>query len=210
MKLIGLLGSNADHSTNRLLLQFIQSHFSEEAEIEICEIKGLPAFNEPKDKTAPTAIQALADKIAAADGVIISTPEYDHSIPAALKSVLEWLSYSVQPLVDKPVMITGASYGSLGSSRAQGHLRQILNSPELKARLMPSTEFLLGHSLQAFDEEGNLKDAEKIAELEDCFSEFKLFVEMTSLLLKERQKRATAKPVFSWKDVIETEAEGNE
>lgn len=210
MKLIGLLGSNADHSTNRLLLQFIQSHFSEEAEIEICEIKGLPAFNEPKDKTAPTAIQALADKIAAADGVIISTPEYDHSIPAALKSVLEWLSYSVQPLVDKPVMITGASYGSLGSSRAQGHLRQILNSPELKARVMPSAEFLLGHSLQAFDEEGNLKDAEKIAELEDCFSEFKLFVEMTSLLLKERQKRATAKPVFSWKDVIETEAEGNE
>jgi Predicted flavoprotein len=51
-------------------------------------------------------------------------------------------------------MITGASYGSLGSSRAQAQLRQILDSPELKARIMPSSEFLLGHSLQAFDDEG--------------------------------------------------------
>lgn len=210
MKLIGIVGSNADHSTNRTLLRFIQKHFSYKAEVEVFEIKGLPAFNEPKDKKAPLGIQELADKIEAADGVIISTPEYDHSIPAALKSVLEWLSYSVQPLVDKPVMITGASYGSLGSSRAQGHLRQILNSPELKARIMPSAEFLLGYSLQAFDEEGDLLDQEKVAELEDCFAEFQLFVEMTNLLLKERQKRTTAKPAFSWKEIIASEAEGNE
>ncbi|MDN6627105.1 MAG: NAD(P)H-dependent oxidoreductase, partial [Pisciglobus halotolerans] len=184
MKLIGIVGTNSNQSTNRKLVQFIKRHFSNEADIEVYEIKDLPAFNEPKNKKAPAKIQELADKINKADGVIISTPEYDHSIPAALKSVLEWLSYSVQPFIDKPVMITGASYGALGSSRAQGHLRQILNAPELKARIMPSAEFLLGHSLQAFDEEGNLKEQDKIAELEDCFEEFTLFVEMTNLLLK--------------------------
>ena len=54
-------------------------------------------------------------------------------------------------------MITGASYGTSRSSRAQAHLRQILDSPELKARIMPSSEFLLGHSLQAFDEQGRLE-----------------------------------------------------
>ena len=79
-------------------------------------------------------------------------------------------------------MITGASLGALGSSRAQAHLRQILDAPEVKARIMPSAEFLLGHSMQAFDEDGCLKDEEKVAELEDCFNEFKLFVEITNRL----------------------------
>ena len=199
MKLIGIVGTNSDQSTNRKLLQFIKKHFADKAEIEICEIKGLPAFNEPQDKTAPVGIKALADKIEAADGVIISTPEYDHSIPAALKSVLEWLSYSVKPFIDKPVMITGASHGSLGSSRAQGHLRQILDAPELRARIMPSAEFLLGRSLQAFDENGDLNDPEKIAELEECFEEFVLFVEITNALLKEHGARKAKDKDFSWK-----------
>jgi len=152
MKLIGIVGTNSTRSTNRRLLQFIQSHFSDQAEIELCEISDLPAFNEPEDRTAPAAVQALSEKIEAADGVIISTPEYDHSIPAVLKSMIEWLSYATRPLIDKPVMITGASLGALGSSRAQAHLRQILDAPEVKARIMPSAEFLLGHSMQAFDE----------------------------------------------------------
>lgn len=199
MKLIGIVGTNSDRSTNRKLLQFIQKHFSDRAEIELCEIKHLPAFNEPQDRTAPAGIQELSDKIEAADGVIISTPEYDHAIPAALKSVLEWLSYTTQPLINKPVMITGASLGSLGSSRAQAHLRQILDAPELKARIMPSAEFLLGHSLQAFNEEGNLIELDKIAELEDCFEEFLIFVEITSALLKEHPVRKENKELFSWK-----------
>jgi NAD(P)H-dependent FMN reductase len=199
MKLIGIVGTNSDQSTNRKLLQFIKKHFADKAEIEICEIKGLPAFNEPKDKTAPVGIKELADKIEAADGVIISTPEYDHSIPAALKSVLEWLSYSVKPFIDKPVLITGASHGSLGSSRAQGHLRQILDAPELRARIMPSAEFLLGRSLQAFDENGDLNDPEKVAELDECFGEFVLFVEITNALLKERGARKAKDKDFSCK-----------
>lgn len=199
MKLIGIVGTNSDRSTNRKLLQFIQKHFADRAEIELCEIKGLPAFNEPKDKIAPAGIQELSEKIEAADGVIISTPEYDHAIPAALKSVIEWLSYTTQPFIDKPVMITGASLGSLGSSRAQAHLRQILDAPELKARIMPSAEFLLGHSLQAFDEEGNLVNQDKVAELEDCFDEFVGFVEVTKTLLEKHPKRKASKKPFSWK-----------
>src|SRR5699024_9584455 len=97
-------------------------------------------------------------KIEAADGVIIATPEYDHSVPAVLMNALEWLSYARHPFVGKPVMIVGASYGTLGTSRAQAHLRRILDSPELSARIMPSSEFLLGHSLQAFDEDGRSEE----------------------------------------------------
>lgn len=199
MKLIGIVGTNSDQSTNRQLLQYIQKHFSSQADIELCEIKDLPAFNEPKERIAPKGIQEISDKILAADGVIISTPEYDHTITAALKSLLEWLSYTTQPLLNKPVLITGASLGSLGSSRAQAHLRQILDAPELKARIMPSSEFLLGLSSQAFDEEGNLKDQTKVEELEEVFEEFVEFVEITNKLLESSSKIRKSQMSFTWK-----------
>ena len=187
MKFLAIVGTNSDQSTNRQLLQFMQQHFSDQADIELFEIKDLPAFNEPEDKQAPEGIQILSDKILQADGIIMSTPEYDHSIPAALKSVIEWISYTTRALIDKPVMITGASLGALGSSRAQAHLRQILDAPEVKARIMPSAEFLLGHSSTAFDEAGNLIDQDKVKELEMCFEEFLLFVEITHHLIDRKK-----------------------
>ncbi|KKE79424.1 NAD(P)H-dependent oxidoreductase [Oceanobacillus caeni] len=195
---IGIVGTNSDSSTNRLLLQFIQKHFTDKADIEICEIKNIPAFNKPTDKKAPIEVQKLADKITQADGVIISTPEYNHSIPATLKSTLEWLSYTSQPLIDKAVMITGASYGRLGSSRSQAHLRQILDAPELKARIMPSSEFLIGFSLQAFDEDGNLTDQKKIEELEERFNDFIQFVEITNQLVNINHSQKEKSQNFSW------------
>src|SRR5699024_4285984 len=198
-KFIGMVGTNSDHSTNRKLLQFMQKHFAEKASIDICEIKDLPAFNKPEDSKVPEEVQNLADKITGADGVIISTPEYNHSIPAILKSAVEWLSYTSQPFIDKPVMITGASYGKLGSSRAQSHLRQILDAPELKARIMPSSEFLLGNSLQAFDENGDLKDQERIEILEEFFSDFVQFVDITNQLVKSNHSYQK-KQSFSWEN----------
>ena len=86
--------------------------------------------------------------------------------------------------------------GSLGSSRAQAHLKQILDAPEIKARIMPSAEFLLGHSGQAFDDEGQLTNSEKVAELETIFAEFIQFVEITNQLLAAQTK---TKQAFSWK-----------
>lgn len=197
-KFIGIVGTNSDNSTNRLLLQFIKKHFANKADIEICEIKNIEAFNKPNDKKVPNTVQKLADKITEADGVIISTPEYNHSIPAILKSTLEWLSYTTQPLIDKPVMITGASYGRLGSSRSQAHLRQILDAPELKARIMPSSEFLLGFSLQAFDENENFTDQSKIEELEERFHDFIQFVDITSQLVNTNQSQKERTQSFSW------------
>lgn len=197
-KLLAIVGTNSDQSTNRQLLQFIQRHFSKQADIEIQEIKDIPLFNKPGDWKLPEIVETIADKIEAADGVIISTPEYDHAVPASLINALNWLSYGIYPFVDKPVMITGASYGTLGSSRAQLHLRQILDAPELKARIMPSSEFLLSHSLQAFDEENNLKDQEQIEKLESLFEDFLAFVEMVNQLTEvhEFNKREAAN--FSW------------
>ena len=113
LKLIAIVGTNSKRSTNRQLLQYMQKHFADKAEIELVEIKDLPVFNKPADKQIPAEATEIAAKIEAADGVIIGTPEYDHSIPAVLMSALAWISYGVFPLLNKPVMITGASYGLL-------------------------------------------------------------------------------------------------
>lgn len=200
MNFLAIVGTNSDKSTNRTLLQFMQKHFADKANIELFEIKDLPAFAKPKDDNLPEKVKELSDKISEADGVIISTPEYNHSIPAILKSTLEWISYTTQALAYKPVLITGASYGKLGSSRAQTHLRQILNAPELSARMMPSFEFLVGYSLQAFDEDGNLIDQNKVEELEMIFNNFMQFVEITNELIKANPIQYKKIGSFSWED----------
>lgn len=200
-KLVGLVGTNSDQSTNRKLLQFMQQNFADKAEIKLIEIRDIPTFNKPQDKQLPEIVQTIAAEIDEADGVIISTPEYDHAVPAALINALNWLSYGIFPFVDKPVMITGASYGTLGSSRAQAQLRQILDAPELKARIMPSSEFLLGHSLQAFDEENNLTDPEQVKKISALFEDFLVFITVTSQLINAHESNKKTAANFSWENI---------
>ncbi|WP_273450248.1 NADPH-dependent FMN reductase [Streptococcus ferus] len=200
MKLIGLVGTNSAESTNRKLLEYIQGHFSDKADIELLEIKDLPLFNKPADRQLPDSVLKMAAKIEKAEGVIIGTPEYDHSIPASLMNALAWLSYGIFPLLNKPVMITGAFYGTLGSSRAQLQLRQILNAPELKASVLPD-EFLLSHSLQAFDKDGNLFDLETIQKLDAIFDDFRLFVKITGKLSNAQELLHKEAENFDWESL---------
>ena len=201
LKLIGLVGTNSKRSTNRQLLQYMQKHFANKAEIELVEIKDIPIFNKPADKKLPAIVTEIAEKIEAADGVIIGTPEYDHSIPASLMSALAWLSYGIYPMLNKPVMITGASFGTLGSSRAQLQLRQILDAPELKASVMPGLNFLLSHSLQAFDKDGNLIDLEIIQKLDALFDDFRLFVKITEKLSSAQELLHKEAENFDWENL---------
>ncbi|MDT2756366.1 NAD(P)H-dependent oxidoreductase [Enterococcus asini] len=199
-KIVGLVGTNSEHSTNRQLLQYIEKHFAQKAEVTLVEIGNLPLFTKPTEKTLPDAVRQLALTIEGADGVIISTPEYDHAIPAVLLNALNWLSYGIYPFVDKPVMIIGASYGTLGSSRAQAQLRQILDAPELKARIMPSSEFLLSHSLQAFNEAGQLVNPDMVAQLEGLFQDFLIFMEITSQLGNAHEVNQKLAENVSWEN----------
>ena len=200
IKLIAIVGTNSKRSTNRQLLQYMQKHFADKAEIELVEIKDIPVFNKPADKQVPEAVLDIVAKIEEADGVIIGTPEYDHSIPAGLMSALAWLSYGVFPLLNKPVMITGASYGTLGSSRAQLQLRQILNAPEIKANVLPD-EFLLSHSLQAFDQNGDLVDLDVIQKLDAVFNDFRVFVKITDKLRNAQELLRKDAKEFDWENL---------
>lgn len=197
-KLVAMVGTNSKKSTNRDLLNFISKHFADQADIEVMEIDGLPLFNKPADKEVPQQAKDMAAKIEAADGVIISTPEYDHTVPAPLVNALNWLSYHIYPFTDKPVMITGSSYGRLGSSRAQMHLRQILDSPDIKARVLPNSEFMLGYGLDAFDSNGDLKDADTTKQLEAIFEDFMTFIDITEQLIEARGSKLQEAKDFDW------------
>ena len=171
MKFIAIVGTNASKSYNRRLLHFMKKHFAAKAEIVIKEIKEYPLFCEDFDET-PHSIMELATEIDHSDGVIFATPEYDHGIPAALKSVIEWLSYDVHPLTNRPVMIVGASLGNLGTVYAQDDLHRILDSPGLGPYVLPGHQFLLGHAPSAFDKNDNLTDDRTISWLDTCFDGF--------------------------------------
>lgn len=176
MKLVGIVGSPAEKSYNRLLLQFIANNFSDLIDLEIIDIDNIPLFNQSEDQTHTEPIQNLNRKIKAADGVIIATPEHNRTVPAGLKSVLEWLSFKIHPLENKPVLIVGASYYDQGTSRAQLHLRQILESPGVGAFAFPGNEFLLGKAKEAFDENNQLKDEGTVKFLRSVLEKFVRFV----------------------------------
>ena len=186
MKFVAIVGSNAEQSYNRMLLQFMQRHFKIKCEIELLEIKDVPMFNQDEDQSDCFAIRYLYNKITRADGVIIATPEHNHTITPALKSTLEWLSFKLHPLENKPVMIVGASYYDQGTSRAQVHLRKILEAPGVNAYTLPGNEFLLGKAKEAFDVNGNISNEGTVKFLESCLDNFIKYVEVVSKLRKPK------------------------
>lgn len=187
MKFIAIAGTSAKKSYNRSLLQFMKKYFETKAEIEILDIADVPMFNQSDDQSNSELLQLFNHKILESDGVIIATPEYNHSIPSSLKSLIEWLSFELHPLVGKPVMVLGASRDVQGSSRAQLHLRQILDAPGVDAAVMPGYEFLLGNAHQAFDEKGDLNSERTIDFLEICFLRFMRFAKISNQLNEEEE-----------------------
>jgi len=207
MKLVGIAGSVADKSYNRLLLKFIAREFKDIVDLEILDINDVPLFNQSDDQTNSPAVQAISNKILAADGVIIATPEHNHTITASLKSLIEWLSFNIHPMSGKPVMIVGASYYDQGSSRAQLNLRQILESPGVDAIVMPGNEFLLANVKDAFDENNDLKDARTVSFLKSTLEKFTKFVKVICKM-NEKEDPGWQSEDLESKGKVETTVEG--
>lgn len=178
MKFVGIAGSISEKSYNRKLLHFAKYLFVDEIEIEILDIIGIPLFNQDLNEEDYPKIKELNDKIIASDGVIFVTPEHNRTVPGILKSLIEWLSNNYHPFKSKPVMILGASRTELGTSRAQLHLRQILNAPGVEAFVMPGNEFLLSKADTRFDEDGKITDEITVDYLEHVIHRFVKFAEL--------------------------------
>nr|WP_240411117.1 NAD(P)H-dependent oxidoreductase [uncultured Limosilactobacillus sp.] len=197
MKILAFVGTNADFSYNRLLLRFMKKHFKQMADIEIYEVGKLPPFSVDTPLSEQTEVWKLKQKVKEADGLVFSTPEYDHGIPAVLKSAIEWLSYKTKVLSEKPAMIVGVAYGRQASARSQVQMRQILISPDCNTNLIPGNEVLIGNVRNTFAKDGRLIDQEAIDNLEKCFEHFIEYIQIFQDVDKGEHNMAVKQPTIS-------------
>ena len=170
MRVLGISGSLRRDSYNTQLLRHAGELFEDEgAEFELCEgLKDVPPYDEDDDvEDAPEAVSRLREAVRAADAVFFTTPEYNSSIPGALKNALDWVSrpYSTNPMRNKPVAVIGASAGMFGAVWAQAELRKVLGA--MGARVTEG-EVVVGHAMDRFDDQGRLNEpnlAEEVREI---------------------------------------------
>lgn len=128
-KLLCLAGSLRAASSSRAVVATIRERLEGRVETSGFDIGALPHYNADLDPL-PETVVALKDAIAAADGVVIVTPEYNYSVPGVLKNAIDWASRPGYASVfrDKPVFVATVSGGALGGVRAQAHLKTVLGA----------------------------------------------------------------------------------
>jgi chromate reductase len=155
---LGFAGSLRRASTNRGLLRAAGEVLPEDMTLEVFDLSPIPLYNADVETAGmPESVTLFKQRLAAADAVLIATPEYNYSIPGVLKNAIDWASRPPQdcPLVGKPLAIMGAG-GSFGTVRSQLALRQVaffinmltLNKPEV----------MVQRNWEKFDTEGDLTD----------------------------------------------------
>lgn len=156
--ILGIAGSLRKESFNRLLLRAAQELTPENARIETFELAGIPLFNQDEEANPHPRVVEFKQRIRAADAILFVTPEYNYSIPGVLKNAIDCASrpYGDSAWTGKPVAIMGASIGTLGSSRAQYHLRQTFVFLNMYPVNQP--EVMVSKAHERFDQEGKLTD----------------------------------------------------
>jgi chromate reductase, NAD(P)H dehydrogenase (quinone) len=174
MRVLGISGSLRRDSHNTELLRAAATLLPPGAELELWgDLKAVPPYDADDDYGLigrPESLRALDAAIRDADVVLFSTPEYNHSIPGALKNALDWLSRPLaqSPLRGKPVAVVGASTGLFGAVWAQAELRKVLGA--IGARVI-DRELPVGLAGDAFTDEGRLADPDLELVLADLLAE---------------------------------------
>ena len=158
IKILGIAGSLRAASYNRGALRAAQKLMPPGATLEIFELAGIPIYNQDEERNPPQKVVDFKARIRAADAVLISSAEYNYSIPGVLKNAIDWASrpYGDSAWNGKPVALMSASVGQFGGMRAQYHLRQCFVFLNMDAVLQP--EVAIASAAQRFDEQGNLTD----------------------------------------------------
>jgi chromate reductase len=160
---LAIPGSLRGKSFNRALLRAAREVAPQELPIDVYEELGsIPLFDEDLETSTsggPESVRRLREQVDRADGLLISTPEYNHSVPGVLKNAIDWLSRPAprEVLAGKPVAVVGASGGPWGTRLAQSALRQTLYATE--CMVLPSPALYLRNAAALFDESGSLTDA---------------------------------------------------
>lgn len=158
IKILCIVGSLRKDSYNHLALKAARELLPEGATLSLAELHDIPVFNQDHEASPPEAVLEFKQQIRSADAILFATPEYNYSLPGGLKNAIDWAS---RPAGDnawkgKPAALMGVSVGSLGTSRAQYHLRQILVTLNMPAVNQP--EVMIANAAQQFDASGKLSN----------------------------------------------------
>ena len=166
IQILGMCGSLREHSYNRRLLVAAAKELPDDAEFHVFDgIAKIPAYNEDIDaRETPPAAQALRIAIATASAILITTPEYNASVPGGLKNAIDWASrpYPDHVLRGKPVIVVGASISAYGAALAQAELRRVL---KVIGAHVVEAQLAVALAYEAFAADGRLADAKLRSEL---------------------------------------------
>jgi chromate reductase, NAD(P)H dehydrogenase (quinone) len=171
MKVLAISGSLRKDSHNTRLLRALREEAPEGVEVTIWDgLKELPHYDADDDGVpGPPRVEAFRRLVRDADGVIFATPEYNSSVPGALKNALDWGSrpLATNAFRNKPVAVIGSSAGAFGGVWAAAELRKVLAA--MGARVT-DVELAVGHSSEKFDDDGHLVDDDVRQGLRDAIT----------------------------------------
>jgi chromate reductase len=178
--IIGLSGSLRGASFNSMLLRAASQVAAPETTVEIASLRGIPLYDGDIEAAEgiPKPVEELKSRIAAADGLLIVTPEYNNSIPGVLKNAIDWLSRPPKDIQkvfgDRPVAVMGATPGQSGTALAQAAWLPVLRT--LGAAPWFGNRMMLSNADEVFDSEGKMIDEKTRMRLEAFMKGFAAFV----------------------------------
>lgn len=175
-QIIALSGSLRKGSWNTRLARSIADRAPDGVNVEVVTPEGIPLYNGDLESTegVPRMVEALKDRIAASDGLILVTPEYNQGVPGVMKNTIDWLSRPPADIPrvfgDRPVALCGATPGGAGTRSAQYALLPILRA--LGTRVWSGKTLYVSAASKKFDDQGELADEDTAARASDFIAGF--------------------------------------
>jgi chromate reductase len=186
MKIIGIAGSLRTKSFNSALLHAATEHVAEGSTLEIASIRDIPLYDADVEESSgvPAIVQQLKDRVAAADGLLLVSPEYNNSIPGVFKNVIDWMSRPPKDIprvfAGRPVAVMGATPGPNGTLLAQTAWLPVLRV--LQTRPWFGGRLLVSNAGKVFDANGALVDTNVREQLKTFMNGFQAFIGKNSVL----------------------------
>jgi chromate reductase len=180
-KIIGVAGSLRDGSINAALLRAATQAVPAGHVLDIGTIRGIPLYDGDVEQREgiPEAVKTLKDQIAAGDGLLLVSPEYNGSLPGVFKNAIDWLSRPPKDIprvfTGRPVGIIGATPGGMGTAFAQTGWLQVVRTLRMKPWF--GSPFYLSSAHKVFDESGKMTDEDARKRLTSYLDGFVEFIE---------------------------------
>jgi len=187
IRILGIPGSLREHSYNKGLIRAAKQVAPEHVEVTMHPLHDIPLFNQDvEDIGDPDAVVRFKNAIREADALLISTPQYNRSIPGVLKNAIDWASRRPRTgpeprrsvLDGKPVAIIGITPGKSFTEPAQIDLRKILSA--VFCQVMPEPEVKLGEATQRYAENPEMPDEATCELVREVLDELVAFVQSTN------------------------------